>query len=164
MNYLLIYQKIIDQIIENHDKRRDRMQKVFKSFVSKVLPQPWMAPISLVGLEWFFFKSVGLIILKPLGKVIFSSLSILCTGNFCSSLSDVLGIMPWMFCFSFIQTFSSGEVFNRKLSIVFFKWTPTFFSKNNYLIIGDQTQRWYLIQGIFSKPPNFANMYCSSPL
>ena len=28
MNYLLIYLKFIDQIIENRDKRRDSMQKV----------------------------------------------------------------------------------------------------------------------------------------
>jgi hypothetical protein len=40
MNYLLNYLKFIDQIIENHDKSRDRMQKVLKSFVPKVLPQP----------------------------------------------------------------------------------------------------------------------------
>jgi hypothetical protein len=44
MNYLLIYLKFIDQIIENHDKRRDQMQKVLKSFVPKVVPQPWMPP------------------------------------------------------------------------------------------------------------------------
>src|ERR1700684_2550198 len=37
LNYVL---KFIDQIIENHDKRRDRMQKVLKSGVPKVLPQP----------------------------------------------------------------------------------------------------------------------------
>jgi hypothetical protein len=36
----IYYLKFIDQIIENHDKRRDQMQKVFKSFVPKVLPQP----------------------------------------------------------------------------------------------------------------------------
>jgi len=40
MNYLLIYLKFIDQIIENHDKRRHPIQKVLKSFVPKVLPQP----------------------------------------------------------------------------------------------------------------------------
>jgi hypothetical protein len=40
MNYLLIYLKFIDQIIENRDKRRDPMQKVLKSFVPKVVPQP----------------------------------------------------------------------------------------------------------------------------
>jgi hypothetical protein len=40
MNYLLVYLIFIDQIIENHDKRRDRIQKVLKSFVPKVLPQP----------------------------------------------------------------------------------------------------------------------------
>jgi hypothetical protein len=44
MNYLLIYLKFIDQMIENHDKNQDWMQKVLKSFVPKVLPQPWMAP------------------------------------------------------------------------------------------------------------------------
>ena len=44
LNYLLIHVKFIDQTIENHDKRRDRMQKVLKSFVPKVLPQPWMNP------------------------------------------------------------------------------------------------------------------------
>jgi hypothetical protein len=36
MNYLPIYLKFIDQIIENHDKRRDPMQKVLKSFLPKV--------------------------------------------------------------------------------------------------------------------------------
>ena len=40
LNYLLIYVKFIDQIIENHDKRRDLRKKVPKSFVSKVVPQP----------------------------------------------------------------------------------------------------------------------------
>ena len=44
LNYLLIHVKFIDQIIENHDKRQDRMQKVLKSSVPKVLPQPWMDP------------------------------------------------------------------------------------------------------------------------
>jgi hypothetical protein len=38
MNYLLIILKFIDQIIENHDKRRDPMQKVLKSCVPKVIP------------------------------------------------------------------------------------------------------------------------------
>ena len=46
-----------------------------------------------------------------------------------------------MFCASFIQTFSSGEVFNRKLSIVLFKWNPaSFLSKNSVLVIGEWTQ------------------------
>jgi hypothetical protein len=40
LNYLLIHVKFIDQIIENHDKRRDRMQKVLESGVPKVVPQP----------------------------------------------------------------------------------------------------------------------------
>jgi hypothetical protein len=40
LNYLLIYLKFIDQIIENRDKRRGPMQKVLKSFVPKVVPQP----------------------------------------------------------------------------------------------------------------------------
>jgi hypothetical protein len=40
MNYLLIYLKFIDQILENHDKRRDPIQKVLKSFVPKVVSQP----------------------------------------------------------------------------------------------------------------------------
>jgi hypothetical protein len=30
MNYLLIYLKLIDQIIENHDKRRDPMHRKTK--------------------------------------------------------------------------------------------------------------------------------------
>ena len=46
LNYLLIHVKSIDQIIENHDKCRDRMQKVLKSFVPKVLPQPRMDPFA----------------------------------------------------------------------------------------------------------------------
>jgi len=40
MKSLFIYLKFIDQMIENHDKCRDRIQKVLKSFVPKVLPQP----------------------------------------------------------------------------------------------------------------------------
>jgi hypothetical protein len=40
MNYLLIYLKFIDQVIENHDKRPDPMQKVLKSFVPEVVTQP----------------------------------------------------------------------------------------------------------------------------
>ena len=39
LNYLLIYLKIIVQIIENHDKCRDPRRKVLKSRVPKVLPQ-----------------------------------------------------------------------------------------------------------------------------
>jgi hypothetical protein len=31
--------KIIDQLIENHDKRRDPRQEIHKSFVPKVVPQ-----------------------------------------------------------------------------------------------------------------------------
>ena len=44
MNYLLIYLEFIDQIIENRDKRRNPMRIVLKSFVPKVVPQPWMDP------------------------------------------------------------------------------------------------------------------------
>ena len=40
MNYLLIYVKFIDQIIVNHDKNQDQCDKVLKSFVPKVVPQP----------------------------------------------------------------------------------------------------------------------------
>src|ERR1700684_1092217 len=40
LTYLLIHVKFIDQIIKNHDKRRDRMQKVLESGVPKVVPQP----------------------------------------------------------------------------------------------------------------------------
>ena len=36
LNYLLIYLKFIDQIIENHDKRRDLRKQILKSFVPKV--------------------------------------------------------------------------------------------------------------------------------
>ena len=48
MNYILIYLKIIDQTIENHDKRRDLWKKTLKSFVPKVLPQPWMPPDMII--------------------------------------------------------------------------------------------------------------------
>ena len=44
MNYLLIYVKFIDQIIINHDKHQDQCDIVLKSFVPKVVPQPWMPP------------------------------------------------------------------------------------------------------------------------
>ena len=44
LNYLFIYLKFIDQIAENHDKRRDPRKEVLKSCVSNVLPQSWMDP------------------------------------------------------------------------------------------------------------------------
>jgi hypothetical protein len=47
MNYPLIYLQFIDQIIENHDKHRDPMQKVLKSFVPKIVPQPWMPSLAI---------------------------------------------------------------------------------------------------------------------
>ena len=48
MNYLLIYLETIDQTIENHDKRRDLWKKILKSFVPKVLSQPWMPPDMII--------------------------------------------------------------------------------------------------------------------
>ena len=51
MNYLvLIYVKVIDQIIINHGKHQDQCDIVLKSFVPKVVPQPWMPP-------WMVFES-----------------------------------------------------------------------------------------------------------
>ena len=44
LNYLLIYLEFTDQIIENHDKRRDLRKKIVKSCVPKVVPWSWMAP------------------------------------------------------------------------------------------------------------------------
>jgi hypothetical protein len=44
LKYLLIYLKLIDQIIENHNKRRHFCNTVLKSFAPKVVPQPWMDP------------------------------------------------------------------------------------------------------------------------
>ena len=44
MNYLLIYVKIIDQIIVNHDKHQVQCDIFFKSFDPKVVPQPWTPP------------------------------------------------------------------------------------------------------------------------
>ena len=38
LNYLLIYLEFTDQIIENHDKRRDLRKKIVKSCVPKVVP------------------------------------------------------------------------------------------------------------------------------
>ena len=66
---------------------------------------------------------------------------------------------------SFIHMFSSGEVLKMKLSNVLFRWTPaSFLSKNSILVIGDQTQWWYLIRGISLAPPNVASINCSNPL
>ena len=42
MNYLLTYVNFIDQMIVNHDKHQDQCNIVLKSFVPKVVPQPWM--------------------------------------------------------------------------------------------------------------------------
>ena len=51
MNYLLIYVNFIDQIIVNHDKNQDQCDKVLKSFVPKVVPQPWMPPVITLELK-----------------------------------------------------------------------------------------------------------------
>ena len=44
MNYLLIYVNLIDQIIVNHGKYQVQCDKILKSCVPKVIPQPWMPP------------------------------------------------------------------------------------------------------------------------
>ena len=46
MNYLLIYVNFIDQIIINHDKHQVQCDIFLKSFVPKVVPQPWMPPLA----------------------------------------------------------------------------------------------------------------------
>ena len=73
--------------------------------------------------------------------MICSNFIILCNKSFCNSLSDVLGFRPCKFCVSFIHAVSSGDEFNKKLSIVLFRWTPaSCLSRNNVLVIGDLTQ------------------------
>ena len=42
MNYLLIYVKIIDQIIIKYDKHQVQCDIFLKSFVPKLVPQPWI--------------------------------------------------------------------------------------------------------------------------
>jgi hypothetical protein len=79
--------------------------------------------------------------LDPLGKVSWLISIILCNSSFCSSLSDVLWLRLCIFCASCIQMFSSGEVWDMKLSLVLFRWTPaSFLSRNNVLVMGDRTQ------------------------
>jgi len=77
--------------------------------------------MSFVGLEWYVLKSSGFIKVVPLGMVICSNFIILCNRSFCSSLSKVLGFRPCRFCASLNQAVSSGDEFNRKLSIVLFR-------------------------------------------
>ena len=97
--------------------------------------------MNFVGLEWYVLKSSGFIKVVSLGMVICSNFIILCNRSFCSSLSEVLGFMPCMFCASFNHVVSSGEGFNRKLSIVHFRWTPaSCLSKNSVLVICDLVQ------------------------
>ena len=89
---------------------------------------------------------------------------ILCNRSFCSSLSEVLGFRPCRFCASFIHAVSSGNEFNRKLSMVLFRCTPaSCLSRNNVLVIGDLTQWWYLMQVISLEPPYFASINCVKP-
>ena len=97
--------------------------------------------MSCIGLEWYVLKSSGFIKVVSLGMIICSSFIILCSRSFCNSLSKVLGFKPYTFCASFNHAVSSGDGFNRKLSIVFFRWTPTScLSRNNVMVIGDLTQ------------------------
>jgi hypothetical protein len=64
-------------------------------------------------------KSSGFIKVVPLGIIICSKFIMLCIRSFCSNLSEVLGFRPCRFCASFNHAVSSGDGFNRKLSIVF---------------------------------------------
>ncbi len=97
--------------------------------------------MSFVGLEWYILNSSGFIKVVPLGMIICSNFIILCDRSFCNSLSEVLGFRPCRFCVSFNQAVSSGDGFNKKLSIVLFRWTPaSCLSKNSVLVIGDLTQ------------------------
>ena len=102
--------------------------------------------MNFVGLEWYILKSSRFIKVVPLGRVICSNLIILCNRSFCSSLNEVLGFRPCRFCVFFIHEVSSGDEFNRKLSMVFLKWTQaSCLNRNNVLVIGDLTQWWYLM-------------------
>ena len=66
---------------------------------------------------------------------------ILCTRSFCSSFSEVLEFRPCRLCVSFNHAVLSRNGFNRKLSIVLFRWTPaSCLSRNNVLVIGDLMQ------------------------
>ena len=86
-------------------------------------------------------KSSGFISVVPLGIIICSSFIILYNRSFCSSLSEVLGFRPCMFCVYFNHAVSSGDGLSRKLSIVLFRCTPaSCLSRNNVLVIGDLTQ------------------------
>ena len=62
----------------------------------------------------------------PLGKVIWSSVIILCTSNLCNNLSEMLGFRLGSICASCIHAVSSGDGFSRKLFIVLFRWTSAF--------------------------------------
>ena len=77
----------------------------------------------------------------PLGKVIWSSMVILCISSLWGSLSEVLGFRPCNICASCIHAVSSGDGFSWKLFIVLFRCTLALcLSKNNVLVIGDLTQ------------------------
>ena len=96
--------------------------------------------MSFVGLEWYVLKLSGFIKVVPLGMVICSSFIILCNRSFCNNLSEVLGFRPCRFCASLNHVVSSGDEFNKKLSIVLFRWSPvSCFSRNSVLVIGDLT-------------------------
>ena len=96
---------------------------------------------SFVGLEWYVLKSYGFIKVVSLGIVICSNFVTLCSKSFCNSLSEVLGFRPCRFCASFSHVVSSEDESNRKLSIVFFRWTPaSCLSRNSVMVMGDLTQ------------------------
>ena len=97
--------------------------------------------MNFVGLEWYILKSYEFIKGVPLGMIICSNFIILCNRSFCNNLSEVPGFRPCRFCASFNHAVSSENGFNRKLSIVFFRWIPaSCLSRNNVLMIVDLTQ------------------------
>jgi hypothetical protein len=97
--------------------------------------------MSFVGLEWYVLKLSRFIKVVSLGMIICSNFIILCNRSFCNSLSEVLEFRPCRFCAFFNHAVSSGDDFNRKLSIVLFRWTSaSCLSRNKVLVIGDLTQ------------------------
>ncbi len=98
----------------------------------------WM---SLEGVEWYILNSSGFMSVVPLGKVIWSSVVILCISNLCNNLSEMPGFKPGRFCDSCIHAVSRGDGLSRKLLMVLFRWTPALcLSRKSVLVIGDLTQ------------------------
>lgn len=89
----------------------------------------------------------------------------LCSISFCMCFRDVVLVNVGIFCAYLIHCVSSDVGKRKKISSVFFKWTPLIvLSMYSVLVIGDLIQSCWDMRGMFNDPPYLASMYFVMPV